>query len=179
MLVLEDQHGTPEAPATSADSDQEAQVSETIDLAHVARRVRASVVRMAHEGKTPHVGSALSCTDLLVALYFSAMKNDPAEPTAPQRDRFILSKGHGCTAHYAALAEHGYFPRSVLSEYAQDGGRLAEHPSHPVRVCPDVLPGLDGPFDENDRAGAGGCARVEGARLRSLHHGCAAKRLSK
>ena len=92
---------------------------------------------MAHEGKTPHVGSALSCADLLAALYFSAMKNDPARPTAPERDRFVLSKGHGCTAHYATLSERGYFPRSVLSEYAQDGGRLAEHPSRAS------VPGID------------------------------------
>ena len=103
----------------------------------MARRVRAGVVRMAHEGKAPHVGSALSCTDLLAALYFSVMKNDPAEPIAPERDRFVLSKGHGCTAHYATLAERGYFPSSVLSEYAQDGGRLAEHPSRAS------VPGID------------------------------------
>lgn len=108
-----------------------------LELAATARRVRASVVRMAHDGKAPHVGSALSCVDLLVALYFYAMKNDPAEPSAPERDRFVLSKGHGCTAHYAALAERGYFPKSVLSEYAQDGGRLAEHPSRAS------VPGID------------------------------------
>lgn len=110
---------------------------ETTDLASVARRVRAVVVRMAHEGKAPHVGSALSSVDLLVALYFSVMKNDPAEPIAPERDRFVLSKGHGCTAHYAALAERGYFPKSVLTEYARDGGRLAEHPSR------GSVPGID------------------------------------
>ena len=110
---------------------------ETTDLAFVARRVRAAVVRMAHEGKAPHVGSALSSVDLLVALYFSVMKNDPVEPAAPERDRFVLSKGHGCTAHYAALAERGYFPSSVLSEYARDGGRLAEHPSRAS------VPGID------------------------------------
>ena len=92
---------------------------------------------MAHDGKAPHVGSALSSVDLLVALYFSMMKNDPAEPNAPERDRFVLSKGHGCTAYYAALAERGYFPSSVLSEYARDGGRLAEHPSR------DSVPGID------------------------------------
>ena len=92
---------------------------------------------MAHEGKAPHVGSALSSVDLLVALYFAVMKNDPAQPTTSDRDRFILSKGHGCTAHYAALAERGYFPKSVLSEYAQDGGRLAEHPSR------TSVPGID------------------------------------
>ena len=106
-------------------------------LAAVARRIRARVVRMAHDGRTPHVGSALSCVDLLVALYFARMKNDPENPLDPARDRFVLGKGHGCMAHYAVLAERGFFPVQVLNEYAQEGGRLAEHPS---RNC---VPGVE------------------------------------
>ena len=106
-------------------------------LAAVARRVRARVVRMAHDGRTPHVGSALSSVDLLVALYFARMKNDPENPRDPARDRFVLGKGHGCMAHYAVLAERGYFPVEVLNEYAQEGGRLAEHPS------PGCVPGVE------------------------------------
>ena len=106
-------------------------------LAAVARRARARVVRMAHDGRTPHVGSALSCVDLLVALYFALMKNDPENPRDPARDRFVLGKGHGCMAHYAVLAERGYFPAEVLREYAQEGGRLAEHPA------PGCVPGVE------------------------------------
>ncbi len=106
-------------------------------LAAVARRARARVVRMAHDGRTPHVGSALSSVDLLVALYFARMKNDPEKPRDPARDRFVLGKGHGCMAHYAVLAERGYFPVEVLREYAQEGGRLAEHP---LRDC---VPGVE------------------------------------
>ncbi len=108
-----------------------------LSLAAVARRARARVVRMAHDGRTPHVGSALSCVDLLVALYFARMKNDPENPRDPARDRFVLGKGHGCMAHYAVLAERGYFPVEVLNEYAQEGGRLAEHPSR------DCVPGVE------------------------------------
>ena len=108
-----------------------------ISLADVARRVRARVVRMAHDGRTPHVGSALSCVDLLVALYFGRMTNDPENPRDPARDRFVLGKGHGCMAHYAVLAERGYFPLEVLAEYAQEGGRLAEHPAR------DCVPGIE------------------------------------
>jgi transketolase len=102
-----------------------------------ARAIRGRIVRMAHEGRTPHVASALSCADLLAALYFGALRIDPAAPEDEGRDRFILSKGHGCMALYATLAERGFFPGEVLDEYARDGGRLAEHPS------PRCVPGLE------------------------------------
>jgi len=92
---------------------------------------------MAHAGRTPHVASALSCADVLAALYFGALRIDPSTPEDEERDRFILSKGHGCMALYATLAERGFFPEEVLEEYARDGGRLAEHPS------PRCVPGLD------------------------------------
>ncbi len=99
------------------------------DLVARARAVRRATVRMAHTGKTAHVGSALSCVDALVALYFRAMRLD--------RDRFILSKGHGCMSWYATLAQRGYFAESLLDTYAQDGSMLAEHPS------PGCVPGVD------------------------------------
>jgi transketolase len=107
------------------------------DLELLAREVRSKVLRMAHTGKTPHVGSALSCVDILVALYFDCMRVDPARPADESRDRFILSKGHGCMAQYATLAQRGFFPTAVLSEYARDGGRLAEHPG------PGCVPGIE------------------------------------
>ena len=91
---------------------------------------------MAHDGKTPHVGSSLSPVELLVALYFHAMKIVPPGPTGPDEDRFILSKGHGCLSWYATLAEKGYFPAVWLKSYAQDGSPLAEHPS--PRSAPGV-----------------------------------------
>jgi transketolase len=106
------------------------------DLAARARAVRAATVRMAHDGKTPHVGSALSAVDVLVALYFHAMRiRNPATPT-PEDDVFILSKGHGCMSYYATLAERGFFPASLLASYAQNGGALPEHPT------PGQIPGV-------------------------------------
>ena len=102
-----------------------------------ARAIRAHIVRMAHAGRTPHVASALSCADVVAALYFAVLRIDPAAPEDEGRDRFILSKGHGCMALYAALAERGFFPHDVLKEYARDGGRLAEHPS------PRCVPGIE------------------------------------
>jgi len=102
-----------------------------------ARAVRSAIVRMAHEGHTAHVASALSCADILVALYFHAMRIDPKEPGRADGDRCVLSKGHGCMALYATLAERGYFPADLLKEYARNGGRLPEHPS------PRSVPGIE------------------------------------
>lgn len=104
-------------------------------LAAHARAVRKATVRMAHLGRTPHVGSSLSSVELLVGLYFHAMDIDPAAPETG--DRFILSKGHGCMAYYATLAERGYFERELLDSYAQNGSRLAEHPA------PTGVPGIE------------------------------------
>jgi transketolase len=102
-----------------------------------ARAIRAKIVHMAHAGRTPHVASALSCADVVAALYFEVLHIDPATPEGEERDRFILSKGHGCMALYAALAERGFFHEEVLEEYARDGGRLAEHPA------PRCVPGME------------------------------------
>jgi transketolase len=107
------------------------------DLQARARAVRMATVRMAHDGKTPHVGSALSCADLLVGLYFHAMHIDPQAAPADNLDRFVMSKGHGCMSYYATLAERGYFPHTLLATYAQNGGKLAEHP------CPQGVPGIE------------------------------------
>ena len=106
-------------------------------LRNRCRQIRASILRMAHEGKTPHVASCLSSVELLAGIYFSALRNDPEHPNAPDRDRFLMSKGHAAMAQYATLCERGFFPRSLLREYAVDGGALAEHPS------PGCAPGLE------------------------------------
>jgi transketolase len=112
-------------------------LSDLSELEARARTIRAHTVQMAHDGKTPHVGSSLSSVDLLVALYFHAMKIAPPGPTGPEEDRFILSKGHGCLSWYATLAERGYFPTAWLKDYAKDGSPLAEHPS------PTGTPGVE------------------------------------
>ncbi|GIW41602.1 MAG: transketolase, N-terminal subunit [Candidatus Binatia bacterium] len=101
-----------------------------------ARAVRLHTLRMAHEGRTPHVGSALSSVEILVSLYFAVLDVDPDEPDAPGRDVFVLSKGHGCMSYYATLAERGFFPVEWLSTYAKNGGRLPEHPT------PKGIPGV-------------------------------------
>jgi transketolase len=98
-------------------------------LAATAARIRMQVVRMSAAAAAPHVASALSCTDILVALYFSAARLDPDRASDPSRDRIILSKGHASAALYACLAERGFFPPAVLEEYAGDDSRLGEHPA--------------------------------------------------
>ncbi|WP_176231750.1 transketolase [Candidatus Hakubella thermalkaliphila] len=92
-----------------------------------ARQIRRLVVQMNAAARSSHVGSALSIVDLLVVLYFRILRFDLENPRAGDRDRFILSKGHGCTALYATLAERGFFSKDILDTYYQDGGLLAGH----------------------------------------------------
>ncbi|MHB9036881.1 MAG: transketolase [Armatimonadota bacterium] len=100
----------------------------TIDL---VARVRRHVVRMTSLGKSSHVGSALSIADILAVLYGGGVLNvAPDRLQDPNRDRFILSKGHAGAAVYATLAECGFFPVSKLDTHYQDGSDLSGHVSH-------------------------------------------------
>lgn len=96
----------------------------------LARRIRRAVVQMTHRAGASHTGSALSAADLIAALYSGVLRVAAAAVESPQRDRFILSKGHACAALYAALAERGFFPRSWLRDFCQDGAPLAGHATH-------------------------------------------------
>jgi len=111
--------------------------TETLDLARIAQSLRRRIVTMSHRGRTPHLGSSLSCTDILAVAYFASLRLDPANPSDPARDRFILSKGHAAPALYAALAERGFFPLADLDRFNADGGVLAEHPP------PNIVPGVE------------------------------------
>jgi transketolase len=95
----------------------------------LARRIRGRLVQMSHAAETPHLGSSLSCVDILVAAYWGVLRIDPTNPRDPGRDRFVLSKGHAATALYATLALRGFFPEALLDTFNQDGGALPEHPS--------------------------------------------------
>lgn len=102
-------------------------MSDTVEL---ARRIRRHAVEMTHLGKSSHVGSVLSMTDIIAVLYGRVMNVDPANPRWPGRDRFILSKGHAGAGIYAALAERGFFPLAKLRTHYQDGSDLSGHVSH-------------------------------------------------
>ena len=95
----------------------------------ITRKIRGRLVEMSHRAEVPHLGSSLSCVDILVAAYWGALSIDPKQPTDPERDRFILSKGHAATTLYAALAYRGFFPVDSLDAFAEEGGCLPEHPT--------------------------------------------------
>ena len=98
----------------------------------LATRIRERCLRMTHRGKSGHVGSMLSMADLLAVLYTSILRVDPKDPDWPERDRFILSKGHGGGAVYATLTDLGFFPEEWLQGYYRDKGKLSGHISHHV-----------------------------------------------
>lgn len=98
----------------------------------MANAIRCHALRMTHRGKSGHVGSMLSMAELVAVLYTRILNVDPQDPRKPDRDRFVLSKGHGGGAVYAALAELGFFPKEWLSTYYRDDGKLMGHISHHV-----------------------------------------------
>ena len=98
------------------------------ELEHTAARCRRKVLRMIQAGGAGHMGGAMSCIDIVTALYFYAMNTDPKNPGLPARDRFILSAGHKCMAQYAVLAEKGFFAETVLDTYGQLNSKIPGHP---------------------------------------------------
>lgn len=102
------------------------------DTQTLAKQMRVEALHMVHRAKASHIGSALSICDIVAVLYGQVLRLDPKQPDAPNRDRFILSKGHACVAVYAALAETGFFPREDLLKYGQDHSVLMNHISHKV-----------------------------------------------
>ncbi|HEX9782337.1 MAG TPA: transketolase [Opitutaceae bacterium] len=96
----------------------------------LAREIRGLLLQLSHQARTPHLGSSLSCADIVALLFAEILRIDPARPLDPDRDRFILSKGHAATTLYAALALRGFFPLEELHRtYALPESRLPEHPS--------------------------------------------------
>lgn len=110
---------------------------ELTPLEQEARRIRATCVQMAYDGGEGHLSSALSCVDILVALFNGWLNLSQASLDDPGRDRFLFSKGHACTAYYAVLAAHGFIDADLLGTYAKSGSPLINHP------CRHALPLLD------------------------------------
>ena len=94
-----------------------------------ATGIRRAALTMIERAGLGHAGGDLSAADILATLYFAVLKFDPREPKTPQRDRFIMSKGHCSGALYATLAEAGFFPREELETYMQPLARLNGHPN--------------------------------------------------
>ena len=107
------------------------------DLKKVANEVRKGIVTATHAAKSGHPGGSLSAADIYTFLYFEEMNIDPQKPADPDRDRFVLSKGHTAPGYYSVLAQRGYFPVDELTTLRHTGSRLQGHPSM------NYLPGLD------------------------------------
>ena len=93
-----------------------------------ALAIRRDIIQMTYAVQSGHPGGSLSATDIVTALYFYFLRIDPENPEWPDRDRFVLSKGHACPVWYSALAERGYFPKEELLTLRKIDGRLQGHP---------------------------------------------------
>lgn len=98
----------------------------------LAKQIRQHALQMVYRSGASHIASALSIADIVSVLYADVIKHLPSDPSYPDRDRLLLSKGHACTAIYAVLAELGYFPKDELQDYGTNGSRLMNHISHHV-----------------------------------------------
>lgn len=102
------------------------------ELVTMARTLRADALRMVHRSRGSHLGSCLSIADILACLYWNTLRIDPQRPDWPERDRFILSKGHAASILYAALAERGFFPLEELETWCEFHSRLTGHVTHGI-----------------------------------------------
>ena len=101
---------------------------DNIQLTKKAIEVRKDIITAVHSAKSGHPGGSLSAADILTYLYFEEMNIDPEKPGMPERDRFVLSKGHAAPALYSVLAERGYFDRELLKTLRHTGSILQGHP---------------------------------------------------
>ncbi len=98
-----------------------------------SRRLRTTILKMIHAGKSGHPGGSFSCLEIIMTLFADILKFDPQKPDWEDRDRFVLSKGHGVPSLYAVLAECGFFPQEWLMSLRQLGSPLQGHPDR-VRI---------------------------------------------
>ena len=111
------------------------------ELRKIAARLRIDILDMIYEPQSGHPGSSLSCIDLLVNLWFHQMRHNPAQPDWKERDRFVMSKGHGAPAYYAVLMEAGYIPRSEIKTLRKIHTKLQGHPASKYIAGCDVSTG--------------------------------------
>lgn len=99
-----------------------------------ARNIRIDLLKALNNCKSGHTGGSLSSVDILTVIYFSVMRYNPANPSWQDRDRFIMSKGHGAPALYATLALAGYFPREELNNLRKPASILQGHPEYDISI---------------------------------------------
>src|SRR5712692_9252350 len=110
------------------------QTKDPAELAAIAKHIRRTVIEMITEAKSGHPGGSLSATEIVVTLLFDVLRHDPANPKWPDRDRFILSKGHAAPVLYSVMAECGYTPKDQLNTLRKLGSIYQGHPD--VRFIP-------------------------------------------
>lgn len=98
-------------------------------LAALAKSIRRDILDLCFKTGSSHIGSSFSIVEILTALYFKSMNISPETVGSPDRDRFILSKGHGCPALYSTLHHRGFIAKDVMEGFARDGGTLEQHPT--------------------------------------------------
>ena len=112
--------------------------NEFLYLEELSNILRKRIIETSHYAKIPHLGSCLSCLEILIYLYWKQLNINIKSPNDPKRDRFVLSKGHGAPALFQVLAERGFFPVSDLESFGKEGSVFHEHP--PI---PGYIPGVE------------------------------------
>jgi transketolase len=128
------------------------------------RVLRGALVALSHAKNVPHLGSTLSCIDIMIAAYWHTMNFDPKNPKDPARDRFILSKGHAAKALYVCLAYRGFFEIELLQQLGEDGSPLAEHPG------PNSVPGVEAATGSLGHGLPIGLGHALAARIKELNY---------
>jgi transketolase len=109
-----------------------------VDLEHLrerARWIRLETLRLVAIARSGHYSSTFSCAELLAVLYYHHLRLDPSQPRWPDRDRFVMSKGHAAVGLYPVLADLGYYPMSELDDYTRVGSEFADHPKLTIPGC--------------------------------------------
>lgn len=135
-----------------------------IPTPELALRIRKHALRMTSRGGSSHIGAVFSMADILAVLYGGVLNVDPENPKSPDRDRFILSKGHGGAGVYAALAEAGFFDVSRLDGHYQNGSDLSGHVTHLG------IPGVELSTGSLGHGLGVGCGMAYGAKLDGKTH---------
>ena len=137
-----------------------------LDLEKRARAIRRAVVGMVYGAGSGHPGGSLSAADIFAAMYFHQLRIDPSRPDWPERDRFIVSKGHAAPALYASLAQRGFFPEAELATFRQLDSRLQGHPDRNKTPGVDMTAGALG-HGLSIGSGLALAARLDGAGYRT------------
>jgi transketolase len=142
------------------------QTQDVGELQSIAKKTRRHIIEMIGAAKSGHPGGSLSAVEILVALYYDSMRHDPANPRWPDRDRFILSKGHAAPVLYAVLAECGYSPVDQLNTLRKLGSPYQGHPDRRFLPCLEASTGSLGQ-GLSLALGMGAAAKLDGAAWRT------------